>query len=345
MERDFPEQYSSDVLKVLKTIAIGTPIVMGSSADPKIMYSADYDLLEEVQLRRSSATTFQKKIKKITKIGKIIDTKIGEISEWNLLKKPHIKNGNIKEYNQADELKHLAALWSAKIITHDEFMNASTLLKSHLTAIEFLFAKKELRFGLLRWDLKEIGRGYKDLRDGTIIYLHDAFKSKGITKVDVVVWLKNKYVEISNIVLWMKKNKSYAYIPALKKGLAENILEYEAEGNYVKLAKRMLSLAKQYKNHTDIEKLTEILNSPLGKLYLVCSDMEVLQDYPTAVKKNKRKELNLLKDDFAKLFFPELNHAIPDLKLLPKMKEVLQSEMKKALELRHLLPVSRDYQI
>ena len=58
MERHFPEQYSSDVLKVLKTIAIGTPIVMGSSADPKIMYSADYDLSklkEELNLPESFA--------------------------------------------------------------------------------------------------------------------------------------------------------------------------------------------------------------------------------------------------------------------------------------------------
>ena len=345
MERQFPEQYSSDVLKILKGISIGIPTVVGSSADHQIMYSADYDLIEEVILRRNSSLTFQKKIKKIQKLGKIADIKIGEITEWNLLKKPYIQNGHVKNYNQKDELKHLSSLWAAKIITHDEFMTAEDLLKPHLTAIEFLIARDEMRFGLLRWTPKEVVQGYKELRDENIIYLQDAFKTKGITKIDLIVWLKNKYVEVSNIILWMKGSKSYAYIPAIKKGLAENILEFEAEGNYVKLAKRMLSLAKQYKNHTDINKLTEILNSPLGKLYLVCADMEVLQEFPSAVKKNKRKELNLLKDDFAKLFFPELNKAVPDLKILPKLKEILQREMKKALELKHLLPVTRDYQI
>lgn len=345
MERQFPEQYSSDVLKILKGISIGIPTVVGSSADHQIMYSADYDLIEEVILRRNSSLTFQKKIKKIQKLGKIADIKIGEITEWNLLKKPYIQNGHVKNYNQKDELKHLSSLWAAKIITHDEFMTAEDLLKPHLTAIEFLIARDEMRFGLLRWTPKEVAQGYKELRDENIIYLQDAFKTKGITKIDLIVWLKNKYVEVSNIILWMKGSKSYAYIPAIKKGLAENILEFEAEGNYVKLAKRMLSLAKQYKNHTDINKLTEILNSPLGKLYLVCADMEVLQEFPSAVKKNKRKELNLLKDDFAKLFFPELNKAVPDLKILPKLKEILQREMKKALELKHLLPVTRDYQI
>ena len=345
MERKFPEQYSSDLLKVLKGISLGTPIVVGSSADPRIMYSADYDLMEEVILRRNSATTFQKKIKKIQKIGKIVDIKIGEITKWNFLTKPFIKNGTVKDYKQGDELKHLSSLWANEIITHDEFMMAQDLLKSHLTAEEFLFARKELRFGLLRWTTREIFAGYKNLRDKTIIYLQDAFKTKGITKIDIIVWLKNKYVEVSNIILWTNSKKYFAHIPALKKSLAENILEFEAEGNYIKLAKRMLSLAKKYKNESDIEKLTSILNSPIGKLYLVTADIEVLEEFPAAVKKYKRKELNLLKDDFAKLFFPELNHAIPNLKILEKMKEVLQSETKKALESAKLLPLHRDYQI
>jgi hypothetical protein len=52
-----------------------------------------------------------------------------------------------------------------------------------------------------------------------------------------------------------------------------------------------------------------------------------------------------MKNEFAKLFFPELKHAIPNLKMLPKMKEILQSEMKKALELKHLLPIPANYRI
>jgi predicted nucleic acid-binding protein len=346
MERDFPEQYSSDLLKILKGVSIGTPTVVGSSADPKIMYSADYDLMEDPVLRNDSAKTFQKKIKQIQKIGNIVDIKIGEISDWNLLTKPYIQNGHVKDYDQTKELEHLASLWSSKIITSSEYKTAKKLLKSHLNSVEFLKARKELRFGILRWDLKEISKGYKELRDKSIIYLYDAFKTKGITKIDIVTWLKNKYVEISNIIIWTNSSgKPYAHIPSIKQSLAENILEFEAEGNYVKVAKRMLSLAKQFKNHTDREKLTEILNSPLGKLYLVSADIEVLKEFPSAVSKYKRKELDLLKDEFAKLFFPELNKAVPNLKLLPKMKEVLQREMKKALELKHLLPITRDYQI
>lgn len=344
MERRFPEQYSSSLVKVLKVISFGTPYIVGSSADYQIMYSADYDLMEEVILRRGIVKKFQDKIHKLERIGKVTEVKIGEISQWNLLKKPYIQNSKVHNYNQKDELAHLSKLWQQKIITHDEYMMASNLLKPHLNPIEFLIARKELRFGILRWSNSEIFRGYKELRDKSIYYLEDAFKSKGITKIDFIAWVNQKYTEFSNIILWTNRSgKYYAYVPSVKKALKENILEFEAEQNYVKVAKRMYSLAKQFKDASIIDSLQSILNSPLGKLYMVVADMEVLEEFPNAVTQaRKRKELDLLKDQFAKLYFPDLKGATPKMKL-DYLKEILQSEMKKALTEAKLLPVPRDY--
>lgn len=344
MERRFPEQYSSSLVKVLKAISFGTPYIVGSSADYQIMYSADYDLMEEVILRRGIVKKFQDKIHKLERIGKVTEVKIGEISQWNLLKKPYIQNSKVHNYNQKDELAHLSKLWQQKIITHDEYMMASNLLKPHLNPIEFLIARKELRFGILRWSNPEIYKGYKELRDKSIYYLEDAFKSKGITKIDFIAWVNQKYTEFSNIILWTNRSgKYYAYVPSVKKALKENILEFEAEQNYVKVAKRMYSLAKQFKDASIIDSLQSILNSPLGKLYMVVADMEVLEEFPNAVTQaRKRKELDLLKDQFAKLYFPDLKGATPKMKL-DYLKEILQSEMKKALTEAKLLPVPRDY--
>jgi hypothetical protein len=344
MERRFPEQYSKELIKVLKLISIGTPYIVGSSADYQIMYSADYDLMEEVILRRGIVKKFQDKIQKLEKIGKVIETKIGEISQWNLLKKPYIENSKVHNYNQKDEMAHLATLWQKEIITHDEYMLGSKLLKPHLNPIEFLTARKELRFGILRWTNSEIYKGYKELRDKSIIYLEDAFKSKGITKIDLLAWVNQKYTEFSNIILWTNRSgKRYAYIPAVKKALKENILEFEAEGNYIKVAKRMYSLAKQFKDASIIESLQSILNSPIGKLYMVTSDMEVLEEHASSITQaRKRKQIDLLKDQFAKLYFRNLHHATPKIKL-QYLKEILQSEVKKALTIEKLLPIPQDY--
>jgi len=334
------------LIKVLKLISFGTPFVVGSSADYQIMYSADYDLLEEVILRRGIVKKFQDKIHKLEKIGKITEVKIGEISQWNLLKKPYIENSKVHKYNQKDELAHLSKLWQNKIITHDEYMMASDLLKPHLNPVEFLEARKELRFGVLRWSNPEIFRGYKELRDKSITYLEDAFKSKGITKIDLIVWVNQKYSEFSNIILWTNRSgKYFAYIPSVKKSLKENILEFEADQNYVKVAKRMYSLAKQFKDQSILDSLRSILNSPIGKLYMVVADMEVLEEFPNAVTQaRKRKQLDLFKDQFAKLYFPDLKNATPKTKLT-YLNEILQSEMKKALTEEKLLPIPRDYTI
>ena len=344
MERRFPEQYSSGLVKVLKAISFGTPFVVGSSADYQIMYSADYDLMEEVILGRGIVKKFQDKIQKLEKLGKVTETKIGEISQWNLLKKPYIENSKVHNYSQKDEMGHLATLWQKEIITHDEYMSGSKLLKPHLNPIEFLEARKELRFGILRWSNSEIFRGYKELRDKSIYYLDDAFKSKGITKIDFIAWVNQKYTDFSNIILWTNRSgKRYAYIPAVKKALKENILEFEADQNYVKVAKRMYSLAKQFKDASILDSLQSILNSPLGKLYMVVADMEVLEEFPNAVTQaRKRKQIDLLKDQFAKLYFPALKKATPKMKL-DHLNEILQSEMKKELIKEKLLPVPRDY--
>jgi hypothetical protein len=345
MEREFPSQFSLPLRKVLKAVSFN-PFVVGSSADHQILYSADYDLLEEQVVKRSSAKSFQKKIRDCQKVGKIVDIKIGEITEWNLLKKPYI-NGKVVGYSQKDELANVANLWQKELITHDEFMQAQDLLKDHLTPIEFLQAQKALRFGLLRWSTTEVAQGYKELRNKKIITLEEAFKTKGITKIDLIAWITNKYVEVSNIILWTNRSGVvYAYIPNIKVALSADLLAYSAEGNYVKVAKRMLALAKKFKDSEIIETLTQILNSPIGNLYTVVADLQVLEEFPKAITQvRKRKQLDFMRDRFAKLYFPEFNKAIPNLDLLPKLEQVLQDEMEKALRSMKLLPIPRKYEI
>ena len=71
--------------------------------------------------------------------------------------------------------------------------------------------------------------------------------------------------------------------------------------------------------------------------------MEILEEFPQAIiQSRKRKELDLLKDDFAKLYFPDLIHATPNTKLT-YLREVLQENMKKSLKNANLLPIPRDY--
>ena len=199
-----------------------------------------------------------------------------------------------------------------------------------------------MRFGVLRWTPAEVYAGHKTFRKHTF-YLEDAFKSTGITKVDAVAWVNDKYIEVSNIILW-HDGAQFAQTKPLKDALAEDILLYEDEENWVKVAKRMLSLAKEKGNLTDEGELRRVLNSPLGAVYTVVSDLELMEEFPDAMTPaRKRKELDQMRDRMAKLYFPDFDHASNPRALLPKLKDLLQEETKHQLEVGRLLPVRKDY--
>jgi len=336
--RPFPEQFSKPVRKVLSAISMGTPNVVGSSEDHRVMYSADYDLMEEVPLTAANVRAFQRLVKGLGRVGKVTDIKIGEVKEWNLMKGA--------KYDQKRELAHLNELWRSKVITSKELGHAKDLLKPHLTVPEKLRVRKELRFGVLRWTPSDVATGHIQYR-GQTFYLPTAMKSSGITKVDVVAWVKDRYVEVSNIILWLKrKGVPYAHLQSLKKGLAEDILLYEDDGNYIKVAKRMLSLAKAEGHKTDEGKLIELLNSELGAVYTIVSDLEVLEEFPQAtVPAKRREELDLMRDRMAKLYFRQFDHVMDPKKLLPQLKEVLQDGTKALMLKEHLLPIAKHYRV
>jgi hypothetical protein len=336
--RLFPEQFSAPLRKLLEAVSFGPPDVMGSAGDHRAMYSVDYDLLEFVPLRgKATVKAFQKKVATLASKHCITDIKCGEVSEWNLLQ--------TKTYDQQKELAHLHRLWQEKVITDAEKKEGEALLKEKLTTAERVAARKHLRFGVLRWTPKEVAAGVKETRLDKPIRLEDAMKSKGITKVDVLAWVKDKYVEVSNIILWTNRSgKPYAHIPEVTRSLKEDIAHYVHEGNYFKAAKRMLSVAKNRKEVAQQEKLLDVLNSPLGHLSIVVSDLKTLAQFPGCVStEKKREQLDSMRDDMAKLYYPEFYRAKDPSTLLPALERKLQEEARKKLEEAGFLPLKGDY--
>jgi hypothetical protein len=335
--RLYPYQFSVPVRMVLDAVSLGEPQVLGSSDDNQILFSGDYDLLEYVPFRAGSVRAFQRLMDSCAKVGVITDIKCGEIPEWNLL--------STVSYSQEKELAHLRRLWQQKVITDNERKMGEALLKPRLTNAEKVAARKKLRFGILRWTPAEVKRGHITLRDKTVFRLEDAMKTKGITKVDVVAWVKDKYVEVSNIILWTKRGGvPYAHIPPLRQSLSQDADYYAVEGNFFKAAKRLYSIAKNRKDESAMERLRHILNSPLGAVYTVVSDLKVLDEFPKAVTpEKKRVELDLMRDRMAKLYFPEFDRAKSPQALLPRLEEVLQQNARKALEEAGFLPFPKLY--
>ena len=336
--RVFPEQFSTPVRKLLEEVSFGPPDVMGSGGDHRVMYSADYDLLEFTPLHgKATVKAFQKKVASLASKYCVTDIKIGEVTDWNLLQ--------TKKYDMKKENEHLHRLWREKVITDTEMKEGMAILKEKLSVADRVAARKKLRFGVLRWTPKEVAEGVKMNRLDKPVRLEDAMKSKGITKVDVLAWVKDKYVEVSNIILWTKKGgKPYAHIPEVLQALKEDVAYYVHDGNYFKAAKRMLSVAKNRREVAQQEALLSILNSPLGHISTVVSDLKVLAEFPKCVSdEKKRQELDHMRDDMAKLYYPEFFKAKDPKKLLPALEEKLQAEAKKKLEEAGFLPLKGHY--
>jgi hypothetical protein len=151
-------------------------------------------------------------------------------------------------------------------------------------------------------------------------------------------------VEVSNIILWTHKGKPYADVPEVVKSIAEDLVRFEDDGMYMKVAKRMYSIAKFKGLKRDEEALLSVLNSQLGAIYTVVSDLELLDEFPQAITpSNKRVELDLMRDRMAKLFYGEFDDATNPKQLIPRLRVVLERETKKALGELKLLPLSKDY--
>lgn len=335
--RIFPEQFSAPLRKVLATVSFGPPDVMGSSGDSRSLYAADYDLLEYVPLRAKTVRAFQKKVAHLASTLCVTDIKCGEVAEYNLLSSP--------TYDQSKELAHLTKLWREKVISDGELAMGKKLLTKDLLPADRVHARKQLRFGVLRWTPKDVAAGVLMGRLKKPIRLEDAMKSSGITKVDVLAWVKDKYVEVSNIILWTgPKGKPYADMPEVLSALREDVAYYIQEGNYFKAAKRMLSIAKNRKEVSAAESLLAILNSPLGHISTVVSDLKTLAEFPDCVTDaRKREQLDALRDDMAKLYFPEFAAARNPATLLPALEVKLQKEARKQLEDGGFLPLRSEY--
>jgi hypothetical protein len=101
----------------------------------------------------------------------------------------------------------------------------------------------------------------------------------GITKLDVIGLVqKTRFTDFS--VIYEFKWKSEVLNPEpieVESSLEESVAEFLAEGNYFKVLKRLFAIAK-YKDDTKAaDLLTNVLNSDLGRLYHIVSDIGTLR--------------------------------------------------------------------
>ena len=275
LERNYPSQYPQDAVKILNAMSFshGKHIkIVGSSALRSQQYAGDYDAHEEVSVHYKTipealqhlVKDFQRIILNLSSMKNVYigDIKSGIIEEWDILKNP-------------ERIEHLV---KEKIISKKEAEEAHKLLQD-TSKVGRLKAKQELKYHIIRWKPKQILEGKQTLRDGRTYTLEEAFSSPTITKLDTTALIQERYTELS-IIYQFKNNNTIlnnSHIN-IQNSLKDAIELYEAEGNQFKVIKRKFALAKLLNNSKDIKKYHGIINSEIGKLYVVYSDVKTLRD-------------------------------------------------------------------
>lgn len=123
----------------------------------------------------------------------------------------------------------------------------------------------------IRWTPKEIESG---------VGLEEALKTGGRTKIDTMAVVSTgRYVEIGCVYLYGAMAKPPDEQDLIKE-LEISVKEELADKNYWKALKRLFSIARLEDSKSAaarVERLSNIFNSDLGRLYAVISDIGVLE--------------------------------------------------------------------
>jgi hypothetical protein len=289
-KKDFPLNYPDDVLNLISIMSYDTSNVkvVGSMSLKSQQYAGDYDMYEIVNGSYKNEDTavkafvkqFQTKVRELmkTKDCYIGDIKAGIIKEWEVIPEyAGVYGGKVKGYDARTARAKIEELKS--ILTTDEYKYAKSVLVDNPSVNQFVLLKKELRFHLVRWKPKEVLTGSLKLRDGREYSLEEALKSPTIVKLDVVAYVENsRFTDFSIIYLFKNKGKPINNVIMLDEqdAVKQDIVYYLANRNYFKVAKRMFSLARMKGDDKTLLKLNDMLNSDLGRLYSIISDLGTL---------------------------------------------------------------------
>jgi len=289
LSKQYPRDYPSDAIAILDAMSMDNSITLvGSMSLRSQQYAGDYDGFEKVEKKGKLSSVlqqlrkrFQSNIKKLRAMENVYigDIKAGVVEQWRVIPRTaEVVKGKIVGYNSTACKKRLDDLLKSNIITHSEYTESEKLLKDKPSIGEFLQAKNNIKYQVIRWNVAEVLNNKKYLRNGKPITLEESFNTHGITKLDVIGLIQNyRFTDFSVIYEFHCNGKVLNPEPInIQNSLRESIIAYKSEGNYFKALKRLFALSKLNHNEPLLKELNEVLNSDLGRLYIVVGDMDTL---------------------------------------------------------------------
>lgn len=142
----------------------------------------------------------------------------------------------------------------------------------------------------VKWTIDEAIKGFKMIKDVKYT-IEDGFKSSN-AKVDTIA-LVQKVIHIEINVVYKKDVENAKFdIKEIEDQLKQSLYEYVKEKNYYKVAKRMYAISRLNKDYKTLEKLTEMFNGDLGRIYSLLTETITLI---TLLENNSSLDLDKIK--------------------------------------------------
>jgi len=311
--KTYPDNYSGRVLSVLAAMSMTDMkklVLVGSSSIRSQIYAGDFDAIEKVKL--TDPNEIVEKLRNIVKKLRVVpetfigDIKCGEEPKWSVFRdSARVEDGEVLDFAVKESQTRVDELLRANVISQKEAKESLELLEDADSALEFLDARKIIKFSTLRWKPSDILQGFLDYR-GHRFKLTDAIMSGGMLKIDAISNVEDRFTEFSVIYdLVDKKNKRLTNVPSnVVRSLQEDVLYYN-DADPFKALKRMFALSKAERKQKVAELLVPVLNSDLGRLYQIIGDLKTLRsllERPVKPLKEIRSQLDDMKQRFGNIY-------------------------------------------
>ncbi len=309
--------YVKKEMKIMSFFKKDLPISYGSFLYRVQKYSGDYDLLQHINYKDEETTinTFihilKTLVKSLDKDHIYSEFKAGLDTKY-LINIGHLHSGLYTPDKDLCEILYLK--WKEDLFTDDEYQGMSTALEAighdpdntELQCDGYDYIYNLIRNKqILRWTADEILKGYKIISKNRKYTLYEAIQDNTIVKIDLIVFLNNKFIEITNLILltYIEKgiNGDEKIVPiniseqALHNPLSlqEDIEKmYYSDKFYspMKSCKRIYAFMRATNGHFDyLKNLIPVVAGEASLLYQLKSELEAI----LIVLNKKYNKLNL----------------------------------------------------
>lgn len=213
------------------------------------------------------------------------DIKAGVLQDCRVLPwKAYLKGGtDLEGYDMAQAVARVEEMHAKKLLTDAEAKHSIDMLHEageKPDAEAWFMLLDSLRFEVVRWSLDDLRKGSKKVRGNRTLTLAEAFQQSGLIKIDLVIFNNavgrfqdvSQIYEISTSKGELVNDAAQTQLP-LQESIGMDVVKYgELKHKYLKVSKRMLSLATLHGKDAEEEALLAISNSNAGLLYGVQAD-------------------------------------------------------------------------